>query len=879
MEKLSIKNWRNIFLVLSLFYGMYSCIYYENIFTPFTSTETTLIIFPIIYWFLLRSNKSIEKRYRDENYAPSPETKKRHVTFSNVSTGVLIPLILNIETVAIILCVIKRASINFDHSMSELTIKLQKIGDFIDTPLITLTIVLTIVTVADMMSYSYYKHYKKQLKYVTTPLKTIILLAFFVQADAGVTAINWKYQLNMKMVKEQEKYTMRVNIPAEQTKTEKKQKLDELIDKYAEAMAHVVDNENDNNSILSNLHSVFFSVRDIVQISPTLQDYNNSSSSDGPSGKGSPKAANEYWQESNPGGGEEYVENKYELEEIHQNNAKVYTASEINGKLPDVPEIIDHAKDIHANVNLEKEALNELKKEDLLAVTKVFETWGKKEFTGILNYTNDKAVSKALADFGKMNVTPLSAKQQIIKDVFKDVISSKIGGNPYATIIADPFTDMIFNGFMSIVGGEKSLGEVVKKIELLKPVFKKCVARISKSLNPLVKYVNASYAKLLDPMRDEFEKRTAGDLTYPEYLREEMDKYKNMQGEAMHEEQKAKQEIEDRIAELHQQRNEGVEAIVKKGESLGREISEKEAGEIYDKLVEEIRTEAYAALDKYENNIKKQVDFYSNTLNGEKYTYHFYNKNYGSPGGIFMGMPIWFSNEGVNCNYKYVPKLGVDCPTNLLTRPIQHCAITKDKRIKIIAGNKVYYSTDTIDKKLFRAAYNFVYRKKTYPVLISIFYLDSAYKKDAYNDYIIGDTGMTIMLHLADELIFNILENKIEKSEFGTARAVYKDMHDASIIDRSRIYDKSHVISINPKGFIIHSNIMYSVVSKNENEQENVSNYVEISSISTYFNAQKNYLDQKYWYIHKLNQFAGYQALLRSVNRSKVDIMRLLLNE
>ena len=290
------------------------------------------------------------------------------------------------------------------------------------------------------------------------------------------------------------------------------------------------------------------------------------------------------------------------------------------------------------------------------------------------------------------------------------------------------------------------------------------------------------------------------------------------------------------------------------------------------------------ALDKYkESRIRKLDDKISEidvalTEKQNLKNYEYIRDRF-SAGGIFFGLPISNYNDVENPCSKIFYPLIPDCPSSILKEGIISLEVAGNNLV-ITTTNGKYVSESKITKNLLLDAYNYVYSTSTYPVLIDGFFDDKGKELFTYNKNITYDKDFTKLLFLADNFIFDVLQDSISdketKMKFKDAVSAYNISRDE--ISLSRIYDEGYFITTNKNSnFSINSQLKFSVVSKNTLDNVTDKKYLEMSSISSLFNSNYIWLLNQYPYLNNLTKFASYQALFRTLRQDKVDISDLIL--
>ena len=133
-----------------------------------------------------------------------------------------------------------------------------------------------------------------------------------------------------------------------------------------------------------------------------------------------------------------------------------------------------------------------------------------------------------------------------------------------------------------------------------------------------------------------------------------------------------------------------------------------------------------------------------------------------------------------------------------------------------------------------------------------------------------------------------MLDKKINSAQleqlFNSSRKAYDSDNSAIFRETqaySRLYDEGHLISNSGHGsFLLRSDIRFSVIKTiPDNERIDKNRYEELNDISEAFNRNKNLLITSYDYLQKLHEFAGYQALLRTVKKMNIDLFELFSSD
>ena len=248
--------------------------------------------------------------------------------------------------------------------------------------------------------------------------------------------------------------------------------------------------------------------------------------------------------------------------------------------------------------------------------------------------------------------------------------------------------------------------------------------------------------------------------------------------------------------------------------------------------------------------------------------YEYIRDNF-SAGGIFFGEKLSFNKFSTTRNNG----------DKIFDEGIQWVEF-EGGRLKICDddGNYFVYSNST-NPELLLSAYNYVYANESYPVLVDGWYENKYSQTFAYNRDVMYNSSFINDLYDADNFIFDVLKKKNNNSKlrkkFGESIQKYNENKDE--VSLSRIYDKYHSMAVSDTGFVINSNLMFSIVGKNEEDSPSTPKYFEFQNISNSFNNNQEWIILNYDFFQRIQEFSSYQALFRAIPEEKVDITELIL--
>lgn len=240
---------------------------------------------------------------------------------------------------------------------------------------------------------------------------------------------------------------------------------------------------------------------------------------------------------------------------------------------------------------------------------------------------------------------------------------------------------------------------------------------------------------------------------------------------------------------------------------------------------------------------------------------HHFLKNKFSPGGIFVGKQLKINN------------FDIDQIETIYNSPGNFNAMISSK-------NQKNLFIENINPKLYLSALKFVFAHEKNLVLIAAFFDSKKNKQYAFNKVFLSDEEFMQDLKNADEFIFRILksnnitpneEKRFKKSISNYSKSPQKPKR---TVDLSRVYDNNYYSTLENDKLIISPQFTFSVVSKTNNINKR---YIELNTISEDFNTSHDWIIKNNYYFKNLNDFAIYQSILKGVNKSKVDILDLVL--
>jgi hypothetical protein len=232
-------------LAASFITGLIGIIIYKEVFTAATFAETALVILPVLYTLSKITVAKTIRKYQDFGFQPSAPRRRRDDLWVNLNIHIVMPLSLELAYAAMVLFILKLLPENIFTTAGKVIQPVLDLKEkYLQLGIAIVFIMIGILTYLRYISVVKYKNLKTFRNYVVFPLKVVTILAFFVQADAGLNTRQVEYVLNARPV--------RVYEPTLNAATEKDSKIQEATTSYIDYLVDKFESELAVNDIEEN---------------------------------------------------------------------------------------------------------------------------------------------------------------------------------------------------------------------------------------------------------------------------------------------------------------------------------------------------------------------------------------------------------------------------------------------------------------------------------------------------------------------------------------------------------------------------------------------------------------------------------------------------
>lgn len=810
-----------------------------QMFTAATFAESCMFASAVLYLFGRYHISAVIARYQKGDYHPAKLKKKTQDLFVNTFAKVVLPVCLNMILACAYLLFIKYFHLAGLRNTGGL---FNSVIDFnehhLKSPLLVAGIIVSVLTLARVLTEEFRKKYKTVVTKITSPLKVMAILVLFISADGGIGDDNIQFNISREPVK-----------ASQLGSTLDQDKQDKAISAARKFVAAVVDESQKQQQQArpqqqqDSAQNAFFYVdvqdlRNLLQQHPELRqkyDFNDGSgyTADQQSDINSTFARPEARPEQPKQAAESRSSQaKDEAKARPAAYTEPFQKTNLSNKVGEHP--TSFFDNIIINLSNGQEAIEETKE---TAATSIF----KEYFGDILGDCIKGKVSAA--------VLPSFTNYSLFKDAAVDAVKEQL---------QSAFLYVVSKGNIT----KEELQAVVRSVAThIKTNFDRAYAYVAGKIDLLQRYMADVQERVVDMANDKFDRANpTTDKTYEDGLKfkQEMDK-DEMDGDL-----------------LARTRSEYADYIRKNRTDLDADGQQ----ELLDQAIADYKQEKTDDIRR----IQEVVD-------GKKYTDFDYLKDSFTSGGIMFGHGL--DSTGT------IGDVGGD-----LYYPAASAfssGINPPRAIRVVKANGkffVYAMTEKgvlrlvqpADSAMLATAYRFVFSKNTYPSIIDMFYdyrTSEKHPKEipAFHKSFVHNAAMKKLFSTADQFIFNMLDKRINSSlierELNDARISYSVAQNSQDEPSySRLFDESHYISLEPNHtFALHTNIKFSVVHTLTQKQRMGSSgvYEELTAISNPINDHKQDLIAAYDYLQRVHEFAAYQALFRSVNKSDINVVQLFV--
>ena len=192
----SIKSVFNlVFLIGCILLGLTEINKTGESFTSQTLVETILFIGPILYFISKSLSSEVITKYRDLGYSPKKFKRTLDDIYVTMNTVIIQPICLDFVYSSFFLLLLKWIAPEQLGSVANVVYSIYLFNKKVfKTPLAMLILVVSILTLLNILSHTALKRLKNIKKTVGIPLKLVTTLLFFVNIDTGISGkyISWK---------------------------------------------------------------------------------------------------------------------------------------------------------------------------------------------------------------------------------------------------------------------------------------------------------------------------------------------------------------------------------------------------------------------------------------------------------------------------------------------------------------------------------------------------------------------------------------------------------------------------------------------------------------------------------------------------------------
>ena len=877
------KNTTYLYAIGCLIVGLALMIFKGSFFENASFAESMLFLSGASYLGFKFWMSRIIFKYNNPNETYTPNKRQRRLDDWSTFTArtILIPLSLVFSYASIFLIGLQFLSTPIFSVVGEEFISFYKFTVGFKHLLTTIIVCIAGLTLIELISVKYYKASKKLMKWIMPIVKTTIVLAFFVHADASLKDQAWNYILKNEIdieygegfdayvaQKEEEEAEEQARKEEEQAKAEQElaEEFDQVLDEYADLACRKIFNSEEF------LHFIFQEQNPIKEFRILDQKAERAK-----------KTANDIVYKT-------FVKNSNESSNKHPNTGpdkNPHDGPNNNPKDPTKP----GGGGTSPNDTYDKTSKPEQER------VSSFD----KEKTKLKENAKLKRKDKNFIEYLKKNLestqTSIDPKLKSNKEfiLLKDMIKAEIA-NAIGIGMDDIYVPKVLKNQIKIALTNKAAEKIIQGFNVL----------CSKA-HPTVEDFNVVMDKL-DALK--FNQGLRSIKTFNQGIKKKWKKFagqitKKFKADALkHGENSNKSYSKSFGKRLSKYENDlpKIKELLKNKKTFFKTYIQSGLGDakmneycliclnnkitsngfdmnLFDKCIE-FKKDLIAHYEQQVTKILGNIKLYKNAINKPAIlnNYDYLDKVF-SPGGIFFGNKMTTIPKDIEA---YFPIKKDDFEVN--KNAIQEIQVfyredfkEYDLKIKVnnqyLTLNQSSYS-QTFDPELFLLAYLFNYGDFKSPVLVDGYYDGNDAQQFVFNDNIAWNARARKLLAVCDEFIFEVLkENESSFSSryktFDQAISKYKE----SQLDRSRIKDVNYMLSTNKDEFELHSNLKFSVVSKNGKD------YVEEYEISDPFNKHKTEIFLEVSYMKQLQKIAAYQGLLRSVKEKNIDVFDLIVSE
>jgi len=796
------------------------CIVRGQIYTGETLVESLMLSASLVYLFARYYISSVIARYQNPDYRPSKVIRVKDDLTVNITAKILLPLAMNFVIACACLLAIKYFNLFIIPGLGRLLNAIISFNEhYLKYPIIIMSVILGVLTICRILTEDFYKKYRKLTLKITSPVKILAIIVLFLGADQIIQSERILFEIHAEA---QSGFDTSPGDPSpkqiEKAKVVAKQFVNAVIDEAYNAKA---ESQQETSSL--EINPVYFQ---------TVAD------------------------------------DTYDLLKTHPEYRKRLGTSQDYQYSPDEHEQI-------SEIFPESGEPADVKPVASFKNNRVYEKIKKKPISFfdamIVNLSNeDEAIEEANESFVKT----------FMKDIFGDIIGNYVAGGlkdadlpspANSAIFKDATVDIVTDQLKDAVGylfdgkprSKAELAAIIKSVAMsIKPRMNQVGSLIGRRVAVLQKFSNDIQDQLVNGSSKNYDAaHPTTDITYEDGL-------------------KIKQDMER--ADLNAESMDNAKVHYKNYiESQNSELDDDEKQKLLDKLMAD-----------YKQDVNKNISHTQEVVSTRKYSDFAFVRDEWTSGGIFFGLPIDDQPAGQIKLSAYFPLINPKDTNNYAGRPSALWIVKKAGNIKIFIKTAygVLQMSGHTDSALLVTAYQFVDGRKTYPSIIDIFYKYGSGKTKpvevpAYHYTFVHNEELKNLFKTADSFIFDMLDKKINSPllirDLTQARVSYKnssEIQDGVSDCYSRLYDVSHLITSRDNiNFTVHTNIMFSVVQTlpKDRRYDSAHIYNELTAISDPINMHKQEIIASYPYLQKVHEFAGYQALFRSVSKANTNIIEL----
>ncbi|MCA6368181.1 MAG: hypothetical protein IM631_00015 [Cytophagales bacterium] len=822
MEKLSTKTY---YIFAILFTGCIGYAINQEFLTPASLSESLLIICGLGYIVSKYYSSKIIQKYQDNNYQPTNSTRRRDDFAVGVYTKIIMPLSLDFSYSALFLFGLKFIiPLSMFPLIGNSIFSLYDLNKtYIKSPTTFFFIILAILALTQFITYSSRKQVKKVWKLISFPFKLASILIYFLQADDGVASKIIAFSINKEPVTGNQLTFATHNYS-----------YTKAIDHQAEKENQQGDNKEEDED---NSNDLSFPLKPLVnQCIEKYIDYviaQMESGSD-PESSGSPPSGNLYASLERISG---VIQKLPALENEVFVNYKNSDGGEV--------EFINNLENFRSSVlpqkviKVEKSVPN-----NLLTILKSKDESFFRNFISLMESESESIREPKYNEHTKI-------MKELLRKAFGkylpfDMVESFL---PFHQLVNGPIVDELQNKVVN------SFYYLLKKPQLAKKHLSDISIFLKHNLDK--KYI--ALKKGLDKMSGAFNKyySTLKESTY-NFFFSKKDTEKSATVLSYEEGLKRRKQV-----------------LVYKINNFDREQLKKQMAEqIPDVTINEESIAFYENQIKssYSEKIKRIEEVLSDKSLLQSYDHA---KNFQSPGGIFFGMALkdadtYFQEHDSPDNSGWLD------PNKVVSIAIVAKGTNQFLLTLYSVDHTELVLKEAVNPKTFLAAYSFINGTDPYPTVVDGFFDEADRKVFSYNRNILYDQQITNTAKEADEFIFGVLTEKISGNEL-VKRFRYSIINNKSKTERvdfSRIFDTHHCLFMHDNKTVdFHSDIKFSVARNGKTGIE------EVESLSQEFNKESEWIFQNYHYLNEMRNFARYQALIRTLEKDKIDLLDAILAE